>query len=66
MRGQTNYTRLPVNQTNSMSLNIGMRAPPRRVEALVHARLSARRVNPRREFFTVKYEHIRAVIEKLS
>jgi hypothetical protein len=37
---------------------------PRRVEARVHEKLAAYRVNPRREFFTVRYEHIREAIEE--
>lgn len=37
---------------------------PRRVEALVHQKLAAYRVNPRREFFLLKYEKIRAAIEE--
>jgi hypothetical protein len=37
---------------------------PRRVEALVHQKLAAHRVNPRREFFLLKYEKIRAAIEE--
>ena len=37
---------------------------PRRVEALVHEKLAPYRVNPRREFFVVKYDHIRRTIEQ--
>ncbi|TAX72811.1 GIY-YIG nuclease family protein [Rhizobium leguminosarum] len=37
---------------------------PRRVEALVHQRLAAFRVNPRREFFSLKYDRIRKAIEE--
>ncbi|NSL23064.1 GIY-YIG nuclease family protein [Agrobacterium tumefaciens] len=36
---------------------------PRRVEALVHQKLAPYRVNPRREFFSLKYEKIRLAIE---
>jgi hypothetical protein len=37
---------------------------PRRLESLVHQRLASYRVNPRREFFILKYERIREEIER--
>lgn len=37
---------------------------PRRVEALVHQKLAAFRVNPKREFFLLKYDKIRLAIEE--
>lgn len=37
---------------------------PRRVEALVHEKLAAFRVNPKREFFVAKYDKIRKVIQE--
>lgn len=36
---------------------------PRRVEGMVHERLAAYRINPKREFFQLKYAKIRTVIE---
>lgn len=38
---------------------------PRRVEGIVHERLKRYRVNPRREFFKLKYAEIQAVIEQV-
>lgn len=37
---------------------------PRRVEALVHEKLAAFRVNPKREFFILKYDKIRKAVEE--
>ena len=37
---------------------------PRKVEGLVHQKLSNYRVNPKREFFQTKYRNIRAAIEE--
>ncbi|MDU8928304.1 GIY-YIG nuclease family protein [Alisedimentitalea sp. MJ-SS2] len=38
---------------------------PRRVEGIVHERLDRYRVNPRREFFNVKYSTIRTTVEEV-
>lgn len=38
---------------------------PRRVESLVHERLSRYRSNPRREFFNLKYAKIQATIDQI-
>ncbi|MBW3244534.1 GIY-YIG nuclease family protein [Epibacterium sp. DP7N7-1] len=36
---------------------------PRRVEGMVHERLAGYRINPKREFFQLKYSRVREVIE---